>query len=41
MILFFRTPSQSVIAVECDHALDAADIFAGFLGMLPPRLKTI
>ena len=26
MILFFRTPSQSVIAVECDHALDAADI---------------
>ena len=26
MILFFRTPSQSVIAAECDHTLDAADI---------------
>ena len=26
MILFFRTPSQSVIAAECDHTPDAADI---------------
>ena len=25
MILFFRTPQQSVIAVECDHALPQAD----------------
>lgn len=25
MILFFRTPSKSVIAVECDHALNQAD----------------
>ena len=31
MILFFRTPSQSVIAAECDHTPDAADT---------PRLKT-
>ena len=26
MILFFRTPSKSVIAVECEHALPQADI---------------
>ena len=25
MILFFRTPSKSVIAVECDHELTQAD----------------
>ena len=25
MILFFRTPQESVIAVECDHALQQAD----------------
>ena len=26
MILFFKTPSKSVIAVECDHVLSQADI---------------
>ena len=25
MILFFRTPQKSVIAVECDHALPQAE----------------
>ena len=25
MILFFRTPSKNVIAVECDHELTQAD----------------
>ena len=25
MILFFRTPSKSVIAVECNHELPQAD----------------
>ena len=25
MILFFRTPSKSVIAVECDHELTQSD----------------
>ena len=25
MILFFRTPSKSVMAVECDHALTQAE----------------
>ena len=25
MILFFKTPSKSVIAVECDHALTQAE----------------
>ena len=35
MILFFRTPSQSVIAAECDHTPDAADIRKPFWGGYP------
>jgi len=38
MISFFRTPSQSVIAVETEHELQTKDIdLYGFLIM--PKLK--
>ena len=42
MILFFKTPSKSVIAVECDHALTQAKATnsAGFLEKPPPKVKT-
>ena len=42
MILFFRTPSKSVIAVECNHEppRQTATNSAGFLEKPPPKVKT-
>ena len=42
MILFFRTPSKSVIAVECDHELTQADSdkLCWLFEKPPPKVKT-
>ena len=42
MILFFRTPSKSVIAVECNHELPQADSdkLCWLFGEATPKVKT-
>lgn len=42
MIIFFRTPSKSVVAVECDHALDKSETekLCWLLGDATPEKET-